>query len=143
MQNTDAYTGPVYTYVGGILVVADLESRTLDVLARYGTRTQAPPTMGGAHLTKITPAQHAALHVAETTGRIQRGGKPGQAPVGILTALARKECLVLVPAPGTYSWLYGTITARGRKILKELDAAAAAEARRQAIIRGGRTPAAA
>src|SRR5215471_17369663 len=57
-------------------------------------------------------------------GAVYRGGKPGQAPVGVLTALARKGWLELTAKEGTRrsNWAYGTITEAGRVELARLDA---------------------
>lgn len=109
----------------------------LDQLAATGHQHQARPTMAGAHLAPVSDPQHFALHIAAVHGRVNRGGREGQAPVRVLTALARKGFLRLTahPGPRTSNWAYGEITEAGRRELARLDAIAADTARREAAHR--------
>lgn len=91
-----------------------------------GSDPQVPMTMAGAHLAKVTDRQLRALIVACRDGVVYRGGKPDQATVATLAALARKGHLVLTPKPGTkkYDWSYGKLTPAGlhelhRKLVRE------------------------
>lgn len=58
----------------------------------------APVAKGTA--TKVSDPQHTALVVAEINGRVERGGKVGQASVKVLTALAKRGYLTLAYEQG-------------------------------------------
>ena len=94
----------------------------LAALAALGTRRQIRPTHAGAQLADTTIAGWIALAIADRNGRVERGGKAGQAQVKTLTALARKGFLTLTAKPGTRAtnWAYGEITPAGRRELERI-----------------------
>lgn len=77
--------------------------------------------------TKVTDPQHTALAVASVAGRVERGGKVGQASVGTLTALAKRDLLALTYEQGRADARKvvtgGVITSPGRTRLAQLTAA--------------------
>jgi len=124
-QIAEAIHGPAVAVLAEVERIIATAPRP-DVAALVGAtaRPQVAPTMAGAHLAGITDPQHRALTAAARGGAVYRGGKPGQAPVGVLTALARKGWLELTAKEGTRrsNWAYGTITEAGRVELARLDA---------------------
>jgi hypothetical protein len=77
--------------------------------------------------TKVTDPQHTALAVASVVGRVERGGKVGQASVRTLTALAKRGLLTLTyeqDRPDARKVVTGgVITSPGRTRLAQLTAA--------------------
>ncbi|GAA0719282.1 hypothetical protein Drose_05615 [Dactylosporangium roseum] len=77
--------------------------------------------------TKVSDPGHTALAVAEMYGRVERGGKAGQASVKVLTALAKRGYLALTYQTGRRDARRvvtgGTITGPGRTRLNQLTAA--------------------
>lgn len=71
----------------------------------------------------LSQPQQRALCTAARKGRVHRGGRTGQFPVTVLTALARKGLLTLVARPGTRAanWSYGTPTRAGMRTAAQLD----------------------
>jgi hypothetical protein len=128
------YVSDPYTVVDGVLTLAPAPApATLAQMARLGVHHQVRPPK--YRLTgPISDPQHFALHIAAVNGRICRGGRDGQAPVRVLTALARKGYLNLTAHPGARrsNWTYGQITDAGRRELARLDAQHAEQVRRQA-----------
>lgn len=122
------YTSGPYTYTDGAFSVATdpqpAAPRSLAEIAGDGIHFQLPPPRHGI-AGHISDPQHRALAIASDTGRVPRGGKTGQAPMRVLTALARRGLLVLTahPGPRRANWAYGRITEAGRRELARLDAA--------------------
>jgi hypothetical protein len=74
--------------------------------------------------TKVSDPQHTALAIAVTCGHIERGGKPGQAAVTVLKALAKRGYLDLTYSPTSRFTVTGAdITGPGRTRLAQLTAA--------------------
>jgi hypothetical protein len=113
---------------GYALLAKQAARPSLTEVTAHAQHRQVPPTMAGAHLSAATDAQHRALAQAARAGVVYRGGQPGQAPVTVLTALARKGWLTLTAKPGSRrnNWAYGEITDAGRVELARLDMLAVA-----------------
>lgn len=98
------------------------------------TITTAPtlaPAAKGVQ-TKVSDPGHTALVIAEMNGLVERGGKPGQYSVRVLTALAKRRYLTLTYETGRRDArkvvIGGTISASGRVRLGQLTAAERAAA---------------
>jgi hypothetical protein len=99
------------------------------------------PAAAKGTTTKVSDPGHTTLAIAHLTGRIERGGKPGQAPIGVLNALAKRGHLHLTYQTGRSDARKvvtgGTITHAGRVALDKLtaeDRAAAELAAKLAVI---------
>jgi hypothetical protein len=120
----------------GALIASQLHTFETDALAAIAklvaeyTQAQAEPApvklapAAKGTQTKVTDPQHTALALASVTGHIERGGKPGQAPVTVLKALAKRGYLTLTYSPTSRFTVTGAdITSPGRVRLAELTAA--------------------
>jgi hypothetical protein len=119
------YVSASYTVVDGTLAIATEPAPAMRAeMARFGTHYQVRPLRNGS-AGQVTDPQHQALAFAAEHGRVLRGGKPGQAPVKTLTALARRGLLTLTPFSGyrRSNWAFGQLTAAGTRELARLDAA--------------------
>lgn len=116
--------------------------RSLAEIAADGVHYQLPATRTGIGRPS-SPAEHRALAVAAEQGRVLRGGKPEQAPVRVLTALARRGYLQLVAHPGTRrsNWSHGVITPAGRRELARLDAEQAEQVEQESRLARALAPA--
>lgn len=113
---------------GYALLARQAARPSLAEVTATATHRQIQPTMAGAHLAHATDPQIRALAQAARAGIVHRGGHTGQAPVTVLTALARKGWLTLTAKPGSRrtNWAFGEITDAGRAELARLDALAVA-----------------
>lgn len=80
----------------------------LDELAQHGVRRQVHPNLNTPGV-DLPDAQFHALDVSIRNGRVYRGGKPGQATVVVMNALAKRGYLELTAKPGSrgWNWRYG------------------------------------
>ena len=82
------------------ILIAELEA---PAEAEQPTEAPAPvklPVAAKGTQTKVSDPGHTALAVAKLVGHIERGGKPGQAPIGVLNALAKRGHLHLTYQTG-------------------------------------------
>jgi hypothetical protein len=104
--------------------VAALIAEHTPAAAEPTTVKLAPVAKGTA--TKVSDPQHTALGVAAINGRVERGGKPGQYSVKVLTALAKRGLLDLTYQTGRRDARKvvtgGTLTGAGRIRLAQLTA---------------------
>jgi hypothetical protein len=124
---------------GGNLIASHLRTFETDALrlieelkAEHAPATAEPapvrlaPAAKGTQ-TEVTDPQHTALAVASVAGRVERGGKVGQASVRTLTALAKRGLLTLTYEQGRPDARKvvtgGVITSPGRTRLAQLTAA--------------------
>lgn len=129
-------------------VIAKVEAeQAAEVEAPVAPIVTAPvvklPTAAKGTQTRVSDPGHTVLALAAnaTDGTVRRGGKPGQATVKQINALASRGYLILVhDETGRYGArkyvIGGRITASGQHKLAELTAAETAAARLDAAIAG-------